>query len=83
MPTLPIGQAGDKEGKKGEITISIVGNKLIITDNGIGIPKDYQLKSSNSFGMQLIGLLAEQLDARISIETEKGTSVEIIFPEKF
>ncbi len=69
--------------KKGEVTISIEGNKLIIADNGVGMPKEFDLKSSSSFGMQLIELLAEQLDARISIYNEKGTRVEVIFPYKF
>ncbi len=69
--------------KKGQVTISIEENKLIIADNGVGMPKNFELRKSNSFGMQLIELLAEQLDARVSVEMDKGTSIKIIFPKKF
>lgn len=65
--------------KKGEITISATKDKLTITDNGDGIPEKYFKKANSSFGLQLIHLLAEQIDATISIKRQNGTSIELKF----
>lgn len=65
----------------GEITISIIKNKFIISDNGVGISKNFNKMMNSSFGLQLINLLADQLDATVKINQEKGTSFEFIFNE--
>lgn len=65
--------------KNGEITVALVKNKLIISDNGIGILKNDTKKVTASFGLQLIELLAEQIDAEIDISSSKGTNVELRF----
>ena len=67
------------QNKSGEITISIIKNALVISDNGIGIFKSSSKKTSASFGLQLIDLLAEQIDAKVEIKSNKGTSFEFIF----
>ena len=67
------------QNKKGEISISILKNTLVISDNGIGLPKDFNHKTSSSFGLQLIHLLAEQLDADIAMKNLKGTTIELKF----
>jgi len=64
---------------KGEISISISKNVLTISDNGKGIPEEFRKKSSAGFGMQLIYLLAEQIDAKINIRRINGTSIELKF----
>lgn len=65
--------------KNGEITVALVKNKLIISDNGIGILKNDTKKVIASFGLQLIELLAEQIDAEVDISSSKGTNVELRF----
>lgn len=65
--------------KKGEICISIAKNTLVISDNGIGIPDNQLKKTKASFGLQLIDLLAEQLDASIAIKNFSGTTIELKF----
>ncbi|MDF2452587.1 MAG: hypothetical protein K0S26_2091 [Bacteroidota bacterium] len=67
------------KGKKGEISISITKGKLTISDNGSGIPAKYLKETNASFGMQLIDLLAEQLDAKISVNHLNGTCIELKF----
>ena len=67
------------QNKKGEISISITRNALVISDNGVGLPKGFNHKTSSSFGLQLIDLLAEQLDASIAIKSLIGTSIELKF----
>lgn len=67
------------QNKKGEISISITKNALFISDNGIGIFKSATKKTNASFGLQLIDLLAEQIDAKVEIKSDKGTSFEFTF----
>ncbi len=67
------------QNKKGEIYISILKNTLTISDNGTGIPDSHLKKTHASFGLQLIDLLAEQLDASITIKNVKGTTIELKF----
>lgn len=65
--------------KNGEICISFSKNILIISDNGIGIFRSSTKKTNASFGLQLIDLLAKQIDANIEIKSNKGTSFEFTF----
>ncbi|MBK6986440.1 MAG: hypothetical protein IPH32_17660 [Bacteroidetes bacterium] len=67
------------QNKKGEISISFSKNTLIISDNGVGIFKSATKKINASFGLQLIDLLAEQIDAKVEIKSDKGTSFEFSF----
>ena len=59
--------------------ISISKNTLTISDNGTGITKEKNDIENSSFGMQLIELLAEQIDAKINIKQLNGTSIELKF----
>ncbi len=65
--------------KKGEIRISISKDTLIVADNGIGFPSEKNKKGNSSFGMQLVELLAEQVDANMDIKHVNGTSIELKF----
>ncbi len=50
---------------------------LIIKDNGIGIPDTLNKTQNPSMGMELIYILAEQLDANIKLETTNGTQFSL------
>ena len=65
--------------RNGEISVSFSKNTLVISDNGVGIFKSSSKKTNTSFGLQLIDLLAEQIDAKVEIKSNKGTSFEFIF----
>jgi two-component sensor histidine kinase len=54
--------------------------RLAVGDDGIGIPPGTDIRSSGSLGMQLIFMLAEQLDGRIEWRTDGGTLFELTFP---
>jgi two-component sensor histidine kinase len=75
-------------GKKGEINIamrSLKGNEieLIVTDNGIGLPKKVDFRKTDSLGLHLVSLLAEdQLHGDIKLDRTKGTSFSIKFKVK-
>ncbi len=73
------------DGRTGEIKISlhpIEDNKieLIVSDNGIGIPENIDFRKTNSWGLRLITILAEnQLHGEINLDRNKGTEFRIIF----
>lgn len=54
---------------------------LIIKDNGMGLPKEIDFKSTNSLGLQIVNLLVEQIEGCIEIETNKGTKFSIWFSD--
>jgi len=70
---------------KGNITISFtLQNKkyyrIIVEDDGIGLPEDVKTEDKKTLGMTLIHVLAEQLYAEIKIERlESGTKFIIEF----
>lgn len=59
---------------KGKVSVIIKNSSLIISDNGQGLPKTFNIATNKSFGIQLIQLLADQIDAELIIDTKKGSS---------
>lgn len=59
-----------------------VNENIIISlqDNGIGLPEHVDFVSSSGFGMQLVGMLTEQIEGNINIERDKGTKFILEFP---
>lgn len=55
--------------------------RLSVKDDGIGIPADITVKNSPSLGLQLVFLLAKQINGTLIIERKNGTKVELIFPK--
>jgi PAS domain S-box-containing protein len=73
------------EGRKGEIQINMLPNKaneikLVVRDNGIGIPKDTDFRNTETFGLQLVCGLVEQLEGTIEFDGREGTAFTITFP---
>ncbi len=64
---------------KGKISVTFKKNTLTIADNGKGLPKNFDQNDKESFGMQLIQLLADQIDAKLSIEKKEGSSFSLHF----
>jgi len=54
---------------------------LIISDNGIGIPEDFNLEDSNSLGLQLVKTLVDQLGGEVELKRDSGTEFCIKFTE--
>ncbi len=75
-------------GKKGKIKIAIhTLNKneieLVVSDTGVGLPKKMDFRKTESLGLHLVNLLAEdQLHGDIKLDTTKGTSFHIRFRRK-
>ena len=74
------------EGKNGEIFIglkSIAEKKfeLIVWDNGVGLPKGLDFRTTKSLGLQLVIALVKQLEGEIELSFDKGTVFKIRFAE--
>ncbi len=52
---------------------------LIIEDDGVGIPESVTFEKSTGFGMQIVGMLTEQIGGSISIERGAGTKFVLEF----
>jgi len=53
--------------------------RLTISDDGIGLQKDFNLRENTSFGLTLIQGLSEDLGGDLSVKSDGGTSIEIEF----
>jgi two-component system, sensor histidine kinase PdtaS len=72
------------DGRSGVISVvllTITSNEYLlnISDNGIGIPSNVNNKKPGSLGMSLIAGLAEDLEGKVSIENNNGTTIKIVF----
>jgi two-component sensor histidine kinase len=55
--------------------------KLTVTDDGIGMPPDYEMNGKKSFGLAITRTLTAQLGGTLDIESSRaGTSVHVTFP---
>lgn len=53
---------------------------MTVSDNGVGIPKDFELENAASLGLRLVGTLTEQLGGNISFKHGSGTEIKVVFP---
>jgi PAS domain S-box-containing protein len=52
---------------------------LTVSDEGVGLPADFELGGSRSLGLQLVPLLVDQLGGRLSIGRGPGARFELRF----
>lgn len=55
--------------------------KLKLSDNGKGLPTDFDINKLNSFGMETIKLLAQEYKGTFALNGNNGTKMEITFPK--
>ncbi len=72
-------------GRGGKIFLSLKlrgkNYELIISDDGIGFPEDLDFKNTESLGLQLVNSLVGQINGKIELNRDHGTSFKIIFSE--
>lgn len=72
-----------EEQERGEIEIFLNRENnsvnIKVRDNGVGLPKDFELNKGSSLGLTLIHTLCKQLNARWKMNTENGAEFEIEF----
>ena len=53
--------------------------ELLVSDDGIGIPEDFDTESSDTLGLVLVRTLVQQLDGDMILERNEGTTFRIQF----
>jgi len=73
------------DGGPGEIQIRLAGENgrylLTVSDNGIGLPKEIDFRRVESLGMRLVNTLTNQLDGKVELENQNGTTFHIWFSQ--
>ncbi len=67
-----------------EISIVLVQNKkqdfkLIIADNGVGLPLSFNINDTIGLGYKLMNALAGDIDGKLIVESEEGTVIKVLF----
>jgi len=70
-------------GREGEIRIEARSDNdkftLIVSDNGVGFPKDLDFRNTKTLGLQLVCTLTDQLGGSIELDRSSGTKFKITF----
>ena len=65
-----------RNGKAGKFTVRLITSnrscELVLKDTGEGLPEDVNWRSTKSFGMRLIRSLADDMDAKITVNSAKS-----------
>lgn len=71
--------------EEGEIGVAIdqlkEGLKIVVSDNGSGLPPGFQPELSSSLGFKLIRSFVNKMKAHLDIFSEKGTQISILVPD--
>jgi two-component sensor histidine kinase len=66
--------------------VSIVGKNvgdnqlsIVVADDGVGFPKGKDFAASSSLGLQLVHILADQLNGKVGLVPGAGTKIELTF----
>ncbi len=54
--------------------------RLIVADNGLGLPENYEDKMQSSLGLMLVDTFKRQLEAEMTVENRNGAHFAIEFP---
>ena len=52
---------------------------IVISDNGVGLPPDFTMKTTHSMGSQIVGILIEQIEASLTVTGNDGACFQILF----
>jgi PAS domain S-box-containing protein len=74
------------EGRSGQVNISLERAdtdeyRLVVRDDGIGLPKDSDWRTGSSLGLALVTDLTRQLDGAMEVDVDRGTTFRIAFKE--
>jgi two-component sensor histidine kinase len=56
--------------------------RFSVSDDGIGLPADMDIRQSSSMGLEIVRILTEQLDGHWTCVSDGGTEFVIEFPRK-
>jgi len=73
------------DGRSGTVRVELVpfgadGLRLVVRDDGVGLPGGLDVHRPSSLGLQLVQMLAKQLHAALEVEAAEGTHVRLTVP---
>jgi two-component sensor histidine kinase len=75
---------GFPDGRSGTVRVELAafdaGLRLVVSDDGVGLPRDLDFQRSESLGLQLVRMLAKQLEASLEIVPGRGTTFRLTVP---
>ncbi len=71
----------------GNVTVALHGDgqsrvRLVVNDDGIGLPAELDWEKSYSLGLRLVQMLARQIHAEVNVISDKGTGFTITFEKQ-
>ena len=57
------------------------GYELIVSDNGVGLPENFDYENTDSLGLQLVNNLSTQVDGTVEMDNSHGTKFIINFKD--
>lgn len=76
-----VGRAGGRVGVEMGQDAATGWYRLVVWDDGVGLPAEFDHQSAASLGLQLVNSLTRQLGGALTFANGAGTRVEIVFPE--
>lgn len=72
------------DGRTGEVRVELREQpghmaRLIVADNGVGLRSDVDWETARSLGLRLVRTLADQLGAKLEVQSRQGTEIHLIF----
>ena len=72
------------DGRKGEVRVELREQpghmaRLVVADNGIGLRSDIDWETARSLGLRLVRTLADQLGAKLEVQSREGTEIHLTF----
>jgi two-component sensor histidine kinase len=83
---FPAGTAYDGRGRP-EISVEVRKEddqyRVLVADNGVGFPKDIDLRTARSFGLRLVRMIGgHQLQGEFELARDNGTRITFLFKER-
>ncbi len=70
-------------GKGGIIKMSFVSDdgrfEFVVSDDGVGLPDDFEMTNTTTMGLRLVNTLVNQLNGELRFKSENGACFQIIF----
>lgn len=72
-------------GRRGELRVELARSadgrrKLVVADNGVGMPEGFDIRTAETLGMQIVLMLVGQIGGEIAVGAGSGARFEILFP---
>jgi PAS domain S-box-containing protein len=73
-------------GRKGRIRVELRSREdnhieIVIGDDGVGLPKHFELEKADTLGLRLVNTLVKQINGTVELDPGLGATFRIVFPD--